>query len=678
MKVLQFPLAKITLGFILGILSTYHCKTSLLINCFGLLLTLLFLLVYYFIKKNNFTSTFLFGLTVYFVSFFIGGITLLNNTDSFQKNNYINCKSAFSEPQEITLVIREKLKSTHSNDRYIAIIQTIDKTFFSGKIILNIAKDSVKTEVTTGQYLKTNELLYKNKEPTNPYQFDYGSYLDKKQLYAQLYTSSSEIQTSTTIKKDIWFYTDYLRLTIKKNLANKHFSQKELNIAIALLMGQKQEISPDVMQDYQYAGAIHILSVSGLHVGYLMLFLTFVLKPIPNTRKGTTFKLIILIFTLTVFAIIAGLSPSVLRSVVMFSFVAIGYQLRRTVNIYHTLIVSALLILLFQPYFIFDVGFQLSYLALFFIVWFQPVIVSLFKPKTKLIEYCWAILSVSIAAQIGTLPLSIFYFHQFPGLFFITNLAVAPLLTFIMILGIIVFFLASFGITHIILIKPLEWSIKGLNSAIHFVASFEQFLIKDIPFNFILLITSYATIIAAIIWLKKPSFQALIATLCFTITIQSGLLYTKWKIQTEEEWIVLNSKKNSVVLERHGNKIDILTNKPLKKTDYSTTLIQSYLIANLSSSVTKKQLSNLQYFNKTSIFILDSSGIYIEKSNPDILLVTHSPKVNLDRLLLTVQPKQVVADNSNFKNLQKRWETSCKKQKIPFHSVAEKGFFKIN
>jgi competence protein ComEC len=161
--------------------------------------------------------------------------------------------------------------------------------------------------------------------------------------------------------------------------------------------------------------------VSGLHIGLILLFVTFVLKPIPNNKKGSVLKLIITLSSLWLFGILAGLAPSVVRSVTMFSFVAIGQHLRRSVNIYHTLLVSILLILLVQPSFLFDVGFQLSYLALFFILWFQPLLSRLWKPKNKISNYFWDILSVSFAAQIGTIPLSLYYFHQFPGLFFITN-----------------------------------------------------------------------------------------------------------------------------------------------------------------------------------------------------------------------------------------------------------------
>jgi competence protein ComEC len=138
-----------------------------------------------------------------------------------------------------------------------------------------------------------------------------------------------------------------LRTTIIQNLEKKH---KRVKCSRSFNFGAKQDLSPDILQDYQYAGAIHILSVSGLHVGFLLLFLTFILKPIPNTQKALL-KLILILLSLASFALIAGLAPSVVRSVTMFSFVAIGYQLRRSVNVYHTLLVSIFLILLFQPSF---------------------------------------------------------------------------------------------------------------------------------------------------------------------------------------------------------------------------------------------------------------------------------------------------------------------------------------
>jgi competence protein ComEC len=155
------------------------------------------------------------------------------------------------------------------------------------------------------------------------------------------------------------------------------------------------------------------------------------------------------------------------------------------------------------------VGFQLSYIALFFIT---HLLASIWNPRNKPLKYIWGILTVSFAAQI-TMPLSIYYFHQFPGLFFITNLAVIPLLSFIMTLGILVMVLASFNYVPLFLSKPLEWSIYYLNKIINSIASFENFIIRDIPLNTYLLLSSYLLIVASIIWFKKPNFNKLIIVL---------------------------------------------------------------------------------------------------------------------------------------------------------------------
>ena len=217
----------------------------------------------------------------------------------------------------------------------------------------------------------------------------------------------------------------------------------KLQVVSALILGQQQDISKEILKDYQYAGAIHILSVSGLHVGFILLFITFLLRPLPKNKYGNWIRLLAILLGLWGFAIIAGLSPSVIRSATMFSFVAIGMNLKRSTNIFHTLLVSLFIILLFKPSFLFDVGFQLSYLSLFFILWIQPLLSKIWIPKNKILRYFWDILTVSFAAQIGALPLSIYYFHQFPGLFFVTNIIILPFLSIIMGLGVFVMTLAA-------------------------------------------------------------------------------------------------------------------------------------------------------------------------------------------------------------------------------------------
>lgn len=675
MKVLDFPLARITLIFLLGILSAFYFH-PIPILVFGLLIFSLIVLAFiFFVPKTNHKNKFYFSVLTYCISFLIGMSSLIIQTDSYQKNNYSNAKAIFEKEHEITLILREKLKNNIYNERYIAIVQSIDGKNCSGRILLNIPKKLQINPFEIGTIIKTNGNLQKNKKPDNPNQFDYSSYLNSKQIYAQLYASPENIKISLEPQKNIWYYTAKITTKITNNLEKSQFNKTALAVATALILGQRQDIAPEIIQDYQYAGAVHILSVSGLHVGFIFLFLNFILKPIPNTRKGSFIKLTILLISLFLFALIAGLSPSIIRSVTMFSFVAIGLHLKRSVNIYHTLLASMLLILLFQAYFLFDVGFQLSYLAVFFIVWFQPILASLWKPKNKIAKYSWDILTVSFAAQIGTLPLSLYYFHQFPGLFFITNLAVIPLVSIIMFLGIVVMGLAALGFTPFWLTKPLEWSILLLNKIINTIASFEQFIIKDIPFNFSLLTFSYFLIIAMILWLKKPHFNRLIIVLLSIITLQSAILINKWKIQNQEEWIVFNLKRKTLIVQRYGNEASLYTNDSI---DIKNKTLNSYLIGNFTHITQRKKISHTAYFKGNKILILDSLGIFPKNIKPDIVLLTQSPKINIDRMLLEIKPKIIIADGSNYEYILKQWEASCKKQKIPFHATAEKGFYKLN
>jgi competence protein ComEC len=674
MKVLQFPLARVTLVFIIGIVFAYYFQPSPnLVFTYLFVTTLLLGGVYYWSTKRAYLVR-VFGISVYITTFGIGIGSQTIHTATYQKNHFTQVDGVFEQTHTFNLVLREKLKSSTSSQRYIALVQKIDTIPCSGKILLNIKKDSLHHSFIISNRVQIQGNLYPNVTPRNPNQFDYGSYLKNKQIYGQLYADVSDIKISAQIEKDIWYYAAQIRNTIIANLSRDGFNTTELNVAVALILGQQQDIDPEISKDYQYAGAVHILSVSGLHIGFLLLFVTFILKPIPNNKKGSLLKLVIILCSLWLFGILAGLAPSVVRSVTMFSFVAIGQHLRRSVNIYHTLLVSILLILLVQPAFLFDVGFQLSYLALFFILWFHPLLSSIWKPKNKISKYIWDILSVSFAAQIGTLPLSLYYFHQFPGLFFITNLVIIPLTGFIMGLGVLVMVLAYFDSSPIFLSKALEWSLFIIDKIIHTIASLEQFIIKDIPFTLAFLLSSYVVVLSIILWFKKPQFHRLVAILISVVLLQFTFIWNEWKVATQQEWIVFNSKKHTLIGERKGNAVTLYANDSIRKVGVKNNTLNTYLVANFSHLAAAKELKNTIFFNGKRILIIDSTGVY-PKQHPDIIVLTQSPKINLERLIQTTQPKVIVADASNYKNLQKLWEATCLKEKIPFHSTSEKGFY---
>lgn len=674
MKVLDFPLIKITIAFIIGVITTYYLHLPIAAIHYLLIIFLsLFLFTHFWNLKNN-KKTILFGISVYLLSFFLGSFTLISHTESLQKNNYTHCKAAFETKQSLTLILREKLKSNDFSDRYIGHIKTISRKVYSGKIIVNVQKDSSHNPLIIGNSIKIQTHLQRNKPSKNPNQFDYSSYLADKQIYAQIYCSKKEILVNKNIQKDIWYYCAKLHSRIIFNLEKSKFNKSEMNVALALILGQQQDISQDIIQDYQYSGATHVLSVSGLHVGFIMLFITFILKPIPNTKKGSFFKLACILISLAGFAIISGLSPSVLRSVVMFSFLAIGNHLRRTGNIYHTLLVSILLILLFEPYFLFDVGFQLSYIALFFILWLQPILKNIYKPKNKITVYIWEALTVSFAAQIGTLPLCLYYFHQFPGLFFVTNIIILPILSFIMIAGIVVMIIAIFTSPPLFITMIFEESIYLLNLMIHAVASIDSFVIRDISFNVFHLWAFSLFIISTIVWIKKPSFSRLLYALISIIAIQFAFILTKIETEKEEELIVYNERNNTLISERSGRNLVFFTRDTVIENNRN---INSYLVGNSIASSRITEIKNVLYFKDNKILIIDSTKTLPEKINPDILILTQTSKINLDRLLENIRPKIVIADGSNSNSIQKNWKNSCLKKNIPFHSTKEKGYYRL-
>lgn len=613
-----------------------------------------------------------FGLLIVGCSFTLGiGTMSLHNPD-FEQNHYIHQLKKSDGHHQLTVVLRERLKTSAHYIRYVALVKSVDERQSKGKILLHFDKTQFPEYFRIGTNLQVSGKVALPKPVDNPDQFDYAKYLANKAILAQMYVYEP-VATTHQFDKDAFYYADALRNRILGNLQKAHFNPTQLAVIAALILGQQQDISPEILHDYQFAGAIHILSVSGLHVGFILLFLNFVLDRLPKTRATAVVKLCIIWCALWGFAVLAGLSPSVIRSVTMFSFVALGMHLKRQTNIFHTLLVSMLLILLFEPSFLFDIGFQLSYLALFFILWLQPIFLKWYNPKNKLLDYLWQLLTVSFAAQIGTLPLSLYYFHQFPGLFFVTNLVIIPFLGIIMGLGVVVMLLAALNWVPAVLAVPLEWSIAVLNKIIGWIASVESFIFEDIPFNAAMLASGYLLIVALVFCFEKMNFARLAWALAALLLFESGYFGSKWARRNESEWIVFNARKTTLIAQRDGDKVMLHSDG----SEYKKRLLTPYLIANFSKITATKPLHNTAYFKNKKILLIDSLALYPNDVCPDVVVLRQSPQINIERFLAHCKPQIIIADASNFKSYVKRWEETCAQQKIPFHATAEKGFYRL-
>ena len=678
MKVLHYPLTQITFFFVFGIVFNRYLNVEFntglifLVGSFSVFI-MLFLLNY---RSKSIHLQKLFTVVCLILSFSIGNFSAIIGQDTNDENHYTHSEN-LDDFIDMKVILKERWKSTDKNIRFVADIYNVNEKYATGKILVNFRKDKSTTDFNVGMKLALHAKVYSIQKPLNPDQFDYGSFLKNKSIYGQVYVDDSSLFVFNTQEKDQYYYSAIFRNRVIENLKSSGLNQKELGVVHALILGQRQDLDPTVLQNYQHAGVIHILSVSGLHVGFVLLFLNFFLNFLPNTNLFRVFKVVFIILILWSFALVAGFSPSVVRSVTMFSFVAIGMYMRRKTYIFYTFYCSLFLILLFEPSFLFDVGFQLSYLALFFILWLQPEFEKFWKPKNKITNHLWEVLTITFAAQLGTMPLSLYYFHQFPGLFFLANLLIMFLITVIMGVGLVLVLVAFWTTMPTFIAKILEYLIWLLNFIVEKIASFESFIFKDISFDFWMMTALFLIVFAFGGFLIKQNFRTSVLLLVSILLFQISYFVFDFNSKNKNEMLVFQARNSSLILKRLGNKISVFSNDLDTVSIKTDRNIQAFNVANGTTIEEVKSIPKLLFFDSKKILILDSSAVFIPDLKPSIVIITQSPKMNFERFFSNCKPEIVIVDASNYRNVVERIRETCLQQKIPFHAVAEKGFYRI-
>lgn len=664
-KLLQYVPMHFLVCYILGVLLEHYF--SFINNKFNIvfigicLLTILFL----FLKKRKLIS-----LLSFFLFFSIGIISSFINDDKNSSSYYEKYESS---NQTIYFRITKILKSTNYYNKFEAKVIQLNHKKTKGKILVNIKKDTSEKKVTIGNVVITKSSLVTIPKPKNPNQFSYKNYLANQQIYKQIFLNGNEFIIKQGDKFSLNKLIENNKSAIKNNLNSYSFSKEELSILFALFLGEKQHISQELKTNYSKAGVIHILAISGLHVGILLFIFLFLLKPIEYLKNGAIYKLLITILLLWFFAIFTGLSPSVVRAVTMYSFVAAGQLFNRRTPTYFSLISSMLFLLLVNPLSLFDVGFQLSYTAVFAIVWTQPILSKCYQPKQKIVKYFWDLITVSVAAQLGVLPLSIFYFNQFPGLFLIANLVVIPTLFILLILGI--FTIISSFIVQLpeIFINFFKNLISALNSFINWIANQDAFLFKKLYISSSTLVILYLIIIASVLILKGRTIQRFVFLCIGIIGFQVLFIMENHQRNNTKELLVFYKNKASIIAKRDGSKIKTNIDTNSLKEEYATT---SYINSNKISKIDGNTIRNFFLIDKQPVLIIDSLGVYqIDSLKKPIVILQNSPKINLERMIKKLNPKLIIADGSNYKSYIEHWQKSSKKQETPFYNIFEKGAF---
>ena len=681
-KLLNIPFVIITIATLLGILLGHYIHIEFNLIIISFFISICALGVSWQLSKKIFSKTtpFLILTILVFINFGIALIKIHNlYNHSHHYSNEIPLKEIEKAPIGIVFCITERLKPSVYYNKYIISVTLIKNKAVHGKMLLKMPKENSLDILEIGNTYISYAIIKPITTPLNPNQFDYAQYLRNQYLFYQTTIHPNQLVYTQRKEQSLFRFADQVRKRINQKLSKYHFDPEEISIINALLLGQRQDISQETFNNYRDAGAIHILAVSGLHVGILLFIINLVLAPLNRIKKyGKKVKLILAIVLLWSFAIIAGLSPSVLRAVTMFSFLAIGIQIRSKTSTYNSLFISLFILICFNPLLVFSVGFQLSYTAVFSILWIQPIIENKYKPRFYITKRLWSILTVTIAAQLGLLPLSLFYFHQFPLLFFVSNLIILPFLGVILGFGILVILLALLNALPEFIANLFGKCIYLINLIIEWIAHQEIFIIKDIFFSRGMLIASYFVIISFILAYKQYKRIKIYIVGGSIILMISITIYQKHKASNLEELILFHHPRNTIVGIVENKKMQLYTRDTISM-NTSTFLFKNYLIQNqitLTDSTIK--LKNVYKYKNQTILILDSTNIYKTLDiQPDILILSNSPKVHLKRVIGTLKPKLIIADGSNYRSYLDRWEKSCIKLKLPFYRTDKKGAFII-
>jgi competence protein ComEC len=411
--------------------------------------------------------------------FFAGYVHLLRFIDWHQPDHLSTYRKEIKYYQAEVLGLPED--KTNSYKYNVKIVKVSDGESWSNtntKALIYIRKGERQPKYFYGDRLLVFGHPQLLQPPQNPHEFDFKRFLSFKNIYHQQFVKSDQVQLISNVKtKDFKYYSFIVRQWGAERLKAQLPNKQEQAIALALTLGVTDGIDNDLQSAYASSGAMHVLAVSGLHVGILYGIVMLLFRPFRNLSWSRWVIAFISLMVLWSFAFITGLSPSVLRAVTMFSFIAIAKPFGRRTSIYNTLASSAFILLLFDPFLIMSVGFQLSYLAVLGIVTIHRPLYQLWEPRSVILDWVWNISCVSIAAQLATFSLGVLYFHQFPVYFLFSNLFVIPGAISVLVTSIVV--LATSGIAPVAAFfgTILQWLIQILNFA---VFSFEKF-----PFSLI-------------------------------------------------------------------------------------------------------------------------------------------------------------------------------------------------
>jgi competence protein ComEC len=678
------PMLRPLLPLVVGILFAYLFPGGFwyylfLFGCVALVIGLL--------SAYKYPNSFGVALIIFGVS--VGGL-LYFQSSSKNQTDFIG--TLYQEEQLISVILTEPLESKPKSWRSVGQVSLFDSSSrtwlpMSGKLILYLSKDSFDNELGPGSVLVLKKPLQPIKNSGNPGAFDYVSYAAANDWYYQVFLRHDEYLVSGkkfSIGWRIWPLKarNHVLGILKKYIPD----ERSLGVAQAILTGYRNDMDKELSWKYAGTGVAHIIAISGLHLGIIQAGLIFLFSPLFKRKYGKQISYLLIIIFLWFFALLTGASPSVLRAAFMFSLLLLGQVIGREGNSFNTLCASAFVLLLFQPNLLFNVGFQLSYSAVLSIFLFSKPIANLLKTNNSIIHKIWSMLSVTLAAQILTLPFVLYYFHQFPVYFLLANVLAIPLvwlvLNLCLLLTLVFWWLSPVAI---FLGKAVHIAISAMNRYIDFIDGLPFSRIENISFSLpeaVLLMVMLAFFSRWALYSNKRAAMVGFTILAFLFIAREW----KWSRSARQvKMVVYNIPGYSAMDFISGHRAEFLGDSIVLQDPnlFRNHILPARILYRVSESSVIQVDSSLFYtinFGKKHILVLNKLPD-IKTSRPvetNIMVLAAPIKLFPERLLQVISADTIIADGKLPYYRIKEWQIAADSLHLHFHSTTENGAFVLN
>lgn len=667
----KIPFFRFLVPFVLGILSinvVAYGSNAL----YYLLASFVGVSTLYLMHLRKVTSKWVFLISVdvflfLFAAIYTHNVRSIEHQNSFVK--YLSEKDAYLYVKVSDLPV-PKERSIQMQLTVLGVSHHQEFAPAAGKIMAYLSKQELQRIPAVGELMLIPAKINEVQGPMNPDAFDFRAFMNRRGIYFTTYVKAGTYRLCGKSSHETLFDKGLMiKHRIIERMRHAGLNTNAFSICIALLTGYDDEIDKDVIERFSHSGTLHILSVSGLHVGLIYVFLNFILGLADKKDRHLLLRFGLVVAILWVFALITGFSPPVLRSVIMFCLLGIGkYFFKGTSsNQLNVLFVSAFILLLIDPFWLYDTGFLLSYSAMFGILYFYPKLVKLHEPNSRLSSYVWQSTVMSVSATVATLPVSLYMFHQFPIWFILANLIMVPFTSVLLLLSSLAL-LNNSVISAVInwLIDLMLKFIEVFNDRKMGYADMIHFNLWDVLFLVVLII------IVTRVFMTR-NFQTMVSMFIVLITWQIFALMDSYEAKQDCELVVYHSPRSSVSSLKNGNTtlVDVHGEVQLNR------VMRPNLIRYNYTDTLHRSFDYVSFQNK-GIFFLRKGTTFHELGMRKVshLVISNNAVPDLE-MLDKWDLDLVIADASNSAGSIDKIKELCFKKGLPFYNIKQKGAFVV-